>query len=176
MRRATVDTTPTEPQAPPASRPPLARHHRRRWIVVLAVALAVFGAASCGSEDETTDRAAIATELADTWARGWEENDAEAVGSVFTADAVYSDDVEGFGDPRTWTREETMADVESRGAFITEVRRVGELSPTDHGTFTWEQEFTTTYDGLRHSGVMEIELDGDLASRIEWLSLETIEP
>ena len=144
--------------------------------MALAIALASFTVTSCGSDDETTDRAAIATELADTWGRGWDENDAEAVGSVFTDDAVYIDEVEGFSNPRTWTRAETMADVERRGTFITEVRRVGELTSTDRGTFTWVSEFTTSYDGLRHSGVVEIELEGDLASRIEWLSLETIGP
>ena len=170
-----MNSKPARRQAPLMSRHSWARQHRRLWIIALVLALAIFGATSCGSEDETTDLGAIATELADTWARGWDERDAEAVGSVFAVDAVYIDDIEGFGNPRTWTREETMADVESRGGFITEVRRVGELTPTDHGTFTWVAEFTTAYDGLRHSGVVEIELDGDLASRIEWLSLETIE-
>jgi hypothetical protein len=45
---------------------------------------------------------------------------------------------------------------------------------TDDGTFTWVAEFTVAGKGT-YSGVVEIELVGNLASRIEWLSLELID-
>jgi len=170
-----VDTTLVQRQAPPVSRARGAGHHQSWWIVALVVTLTTFGAASCGDGDKTTDRAAIATELVETFNRGWNENNAEAVGSVFTADGTYINDVPGMAGGGTWTRDETMADVERRGHLITEAHRVGELTPTDHGTFTWVEEFTTSGDGQLYSGVLAIQLDGDLASRIEWLSLETLD-
>lgn len=67
-----------------------------------------------------------------------------------------------------------MRDVGSRGDAITESRRVSELTVTDDGTFTWVAEFTVAGKGT-YSGVVEIELVGNLASRIEWLSLELID-
>jgi len=162
------------PEAPRQTTP---GRSRRRWLIIMVVILVLAGIA-VGTwaiiEANQTDDLAVTTELADTWCRGWDENDAEAVRSVFTDDAVYIDDVPGFTYGRTWTVEETVADVGSRGQWITNVSRVGDLTPTDHGTFIYVAEFD--WEGNRYSGPIEIELDGDLASRIEWLSLEIIDP
>lgn len=147
---------------------------RRTWLIAL-VAVLVIAAIALGTwaiiAANQTDDQAVATELADTWLRGWDENDAEAVRSVFTDDAVYSD--VGFVGGGTKTVEQTVADVGVRGYMVTNVSRIGELTPTDHGTFTFVAEFDS--GGERYSGEVEIELDGDLASRMEWLSLEVID-
>ena len=141
--------------------------------IALVAVFAIAGIAWFAFGDDGTSDIDVATELADTWGRGWEENDPEAVGSVFTDDAIYSDNVEGFAFPGVWTKEETMQDVRNRGDAITETRRVSELTATDEGNFTWVGEFTAAGKGT-YSGIVEIELDGNLASRIEWLSLEHI--
>jgi len=150
---------------------------RRTWLVVLvavlvipAIALGTWAIIAANQTDDI-DYLAVATGLADTWLRGWDENDAEAVRSVFTDDAVYSD--APFTAGGTKTVEQTVADVGFRGAMITNVSRIGEVAPTDHGTFIFVAEFDA--HGDRYSGEVEIELDGGLASRIEWLSLEVID-
>jgi len=148
----------------------------RPWALITIAGVAVLtvtGIAWLAFGDEGTSDIDIAAELADTWARGWEESDPELVGSVFTDDAIYSDNVEGFAFPGVWTKEETMQDVRNRGDAIIDTRRVSELTETDDGTFTYVAEFTVDGKGT-YSGVVEIELDGNLASRIEWLSLEHV--
>lgn len=162
-----------ETLTPAAPRQPEQTHTRRRWLIFVAAILvlgAVAGGAWAISGASGTDDLAVATDLADTWLRGWDENDAEAVRSVFRDDAVYSD--EGFVGGGMKTVEQTVADVSVRGPLITNVSRIGELAPTDDGTFIFVAEFDA--HGDRYSGQVEIELDGTLASRIEWLSLEVI--
>jgi len=70
------------------------------------------------------------------------------------------------------TKEETMQDVSDSAPFITITEPVTEVTATDDGTFTYVADFATNFG--KYSGVVEMELDGDLASRIEWLSLELI--
>ncbi len=150
---------------------------RRPWLIIVVVILALAGIAVGiwaiieANQTDDTDNLAVATELADTWMRGWDENDAEAVRSVFADDAVYSD--VGFTRGGTKTVEETVRDVGIRGPLITNVSRIGELTPTDEGTFIFVTELDA--HGNRYSGEVEIELDGDLAARIEWLNLEVID-
>ena len=164
MDRSTRDTPPqTTPDRP-----------RRRWPIVSVAILVVAGIAVgiwAINQTDATDDQAVATELADTWLRGWEENDAEVVRSVFTDNAIYSD--VGFSGGRTKTVEETVGEVETRGPGLTNVSRIGELTPIDPGTFTFVVEFDG--HGERYSGEVEIELHDDLASRIEWLTLDVID-
>lgn len=138
-------------------------------IAVVAV-LAIAGIAWFAFDDGRSD-IDVATELVDTYARGWTENDPDLVGSVFTDDAIISSEVEGFVVRRVWTKEETMQDVRVRGDAVIEARRVSDLTETVDGTFTYVGEFTADGKGT-YSGVIEIELDGNLLSRLEWLSLE----
>lgn len=152
---------------------------RSRWgpmsmLVVLALAaiaggiLAIWAYQSDGSDDQS-----VATELADTWLRGWDENDAEAIRSVFTANAVYYRDPAHPGS-RMMTIDELVRDVGATSSRVTNVSRVGELTATDRGTFIFVAEFDG--DGIRYSAEAEIELDGDLISRMEWLSLDEVGP
>jgi len=138
------------------------------WIAIAVVAvLAIAGIAWIVVSDGTSD-IDTATELANTWAQGWEENDPEAVGSVLTDDGIYIN----FGEV-VRNKEETMQDVRNRGARVTEADPVTDLTETDDGTFTYVAEYTV--DGTdRFSAIIEIELDGDFVSRLEWLSMEEI--
>lgn len=151
---------------------PEEQHQKTRpwvWIAVAAVAvLAIAGFAWFAVADDGTSDIDTATELATTWGRGWEENDAEMVGSVFTDDGIYID-LDGV----EWTKEETMQDVGYRGHVITETEPVTDMTETDDGTFTWVADFTA-YGTTEYTGIVEIELDGDLASRIEWLTVEEV--
>ncbi len=145
-------------------------HRLRWWGVAMLAALVAVAAASCGGGDDGVD---TATDLADTWVQAWNDNDGELMGSVFTAGGVYDDEVV-FDEPdRTFTRDETVEMVESVGSMVTNVRRVDELAETDDDTFTFDCEFTVL--GSPRTATVEIELDGDLASRIEFLSSDVVE-
>ena len=147
------------------------------WLVTMVVVLAVFVAASCGSGDDETEQLATATDLADTWVRAWNEHDPELMGSVFSDDSVY-DDSAVFDEPsgsNTYTRDEAMQLVTTgTGQMVTDVRRVGDLTPNEDGTFSFGIEWEFPGDEQR-SGVIAMELEGDLASRIEVVSSEIIE-
>ncbi len=144
-----------------------------RWIASVVVMLAAFVAASCGDGDDETDRVAVATDLADSWVQAWNDNDPEMMGSVLTADGVYDDNVVFEETGRTFSRDEAIELVQEQGPGVTDVRRVGNLTVTNDGTFTFGCQFTVL--GSQRSTTVEIELDGDLASRIEFLSSETVE-
>ncbi len=163
MRRRT-DSQQSTPTFPRLRRPP-------RWLLaVMVAALVGVLAVSCGDGDQARDTAA---DLADTWVRAWNEDDPELMGSVFTEDGIYDDGVV-FNEPdREFTRDEAIELVQDLGSTVTDVRRVGELTETGDDTFSFTCEFTVL--GSQRSSTVEIELDGDLASRIEFLSSETIE-
>jgi hypothetical protein len=149
---------------------------RRPWaliaIAVVAV-LAIAGIAWIAFGDDGTSDIDVATELADTFTQGWQDSDPDMVGSVLTDDAIFNTDVPGSHNRRVSTKEETMQAVRDRGDDVAEARRVSELTETGDGIFTYVAEFTTDL-GVTYSVVNEIELDGNLASRIEWLSVEHI--
>ena len=138
------------------------------WIAIAVVAvLAIAGIAWIAVDDGTSD-IDIATELANTWGQGWEDNDPEAVGSVLTDDGIQIG-VDGV----VQTKEEVMQDVRTRGPLITETEPVTDVTATDDGTFTYVADYTA-FGTTRYSSVIEIELDGNLASRIEFLSQEIV--
>lgn len=126
--------------------------------------------------DDETEQVALATDLADTWVRAWNEHDPELVGSVFRDEGVYDDSVvyeEPIGSS-TYTRDEAMRLLTGRGLSVTNVRRIGDLTPNEDGTFGFAIEWEFA-DGERRSAEVAMELEGDLASRIELLSTEIIE-
>ena len=57
--------------------------------------------------------------------------------------------------------------------MVTNVRLVSEVTPNEDGTFSFVIEWDLPAE--RRSAVVEMELEGDLASRIEFLSSEIIE-
>ncbi|MFW2336382.1 hypothetical protein [Ilumatobacter sp.] len=139
------------------------------WIAIAVVAvLAIAGIAWIAVGDDGTSDIDIATELANTWGQGWEENDPDMVGSVFTDDGIHID-----LDGKVWTKEQHMQDVRYRGQYITKTEPVTDVTATDDGTFTYVADFTA-YGTTDFTSVIEIELDGDLATRIEWLSQEQV--
>jgi hypothetical protein len=140
----------------------------RNWtslIVGLVVAVLVVGAGALvwwlASSDDADDGTAVATELVETWSQGWNENDPELVRSVFTEDGVYIDRGERID------AEVIATHARFHGPLITNGERIGELTSIGDETYTWVHEFDA--GGNRYSAVGEIELEGDLATRIEWM-------
>ena len=153
------------PNPPPRS--------RRGPLVTAAVAVAVilvgvgiaFAIGAFESESDTAaSQLAVATELVDTWNQGWEDYDPELVTSVFTDDGVYIER-EGLA-VNTVTKDGMVLHVLANPR-IHNGDRIGELTQSGYGTYTWVEEFDAV--GTRFGGEMEIELEGDLAKRIEWL-------
>lgn len=153
---------------------------RRRTVALVAgAAVAVFVAvgswalASTGDTDD--DRRTIAAELVDTWTGGWTDDDPEAVTSVFAEDGVFVD----VYDPEVIvTKAEMLAYAGTYDEAIDNFERVGDVTVTEAGTYTcvgeWDHR-SATQGWVRERGVIELELDGDLATRIEVLEFEVIE-
>ena len=92
----------------------------------------------------------IATKLVDDWHAGWNASEPEAIA------AVYADDV----------REAELVEAQANATSISNVQRTSELWATDgERTFRWTAQFDL--GGYTFAGEWEIELDGDLATRIE---------
>ena len=131
-------------------------------VVVVAVALGVgLGVTACGGSDED-DPLARATELADTWLRGWNDGDPDTVASVFTENGQYTS-FAGFTDVG---RAEIARHVPQLRSSLGNLVRVGDVSETDDGTFTWTVDFSLGGGQVR--GMPEMELEGDLISRLWW--------
>ena len=138
----------------------------RSAIVTVAVLLGVvLGLASCGDDDvgDADTQAMTASELVDTFLRGWNENDPDVVPSVFTEDGRYV----SFAGSSLQGREQISDYLRDRSRFIEDAARVGEASEGDDGTFVMVVELDVAGEPRR--GTAAVELDGDLASRIFWV-------
>lgn len=196
-RRGTMTTTPTKPPqraAPTPTRPP-----SRSWawafaagfvavlITIGAVALFAGGDdASVADQSVTTTVAeetatstvatepppttaiasidlATATAVADAHNAGWNADDAEAVAALYAEDGFTIDPGKGIirGPDRI------AVDVETRGPGSSNGMRTGDLTVTDKNTFSFPSQFD--FDGDTWAGVVELEFEGTLIARFEWL-------
>jgi hypothetical protein len=134
----------------------------RRWllpVIAVLVLLVIAGGVWAILEATRTDDQAVATELVDTWIRGLNEQDADAIRSVFTDDAV----IDLRGAPLTVEQHVSQSMSSGSGTNLT---RMGELTPTrEEGLFTVGVEFD--WGGSRWYGEVEVELEGDLIARGE---------
>lgn len=114
--------------------------------------------ASCG--DSATYDQETASALADQWAAGWNNNDADAVASVFTEDgtALYTGVIAA-----SWTGRDHIR----QGSRVDEVDR---LELTGNITFTEQGLFTCPFEWEAHEdtfvGEITFELEGDLISEM----------
>ena len=136
---------------------------RRTLLLLTVVALVVAG---CSQDDDAaSDPAAIATAIVDEWNVVWVDGDIDAIVALFTVDGIYRDP------NRTLQGQDSIRSfAEWMSPRVTYGERLGEGVPTESGTFVFPMRFEAHDDML--VGELEIELAGDLASRIEWLSWE----
>lgn len=135
---------------------------RRTLLVLAVVGLVVAG---CSQDDAESDPAAVATGIADEWIVVWLAEDIDGIVGLFTVDGIYRDplrDLQGHDSIRSFA--ETMAPT------LTYAERLGDGASTESGSFVFPMRFDQGDD--KFVGEFEVELAGDLASRIEWLSWE----
>lgn len=125
----------------------------------------VFLVAGGSSSDDTAsdEELAIATEVVDKSNAAWIANDVEAIAALFTEGGVYSEP-----NRRLQGKDSILAYAEWMAPRVTYAQRLGEGTRTEAATFIFPVRVKTRDDIVE--GEVEIELDGNLASRIEWLS------
>jgi len=166
----TPTPTPTPTPPPRSRRGPLLAAAVAVVVILAGVGIAYAAGAFESDADVAAERLEVATELVDTWNQGWENYDPEMVMSVFTDDGVYIED-----DGTTWTMR-NMKDFVYGTVLLSNVDRVGGLTLSGDDTYTWVAEVVMTSSGNRFGGTWEMELEGDLAKRIEWLDAYDIGP
>ncbi len=130
---------------------------------VLAMVLIGLGVWAIVAADQRHDLA-TARQITDDWLAGWTDNDPEAVAAVFTEDGVFVD----LGEGDIYAGKQAIADYAADASWaVSEGRRVTEGVRTDTGTVVFAIEFRLV--GISRAEDLEIELDGELASRIEFL-------
>jgi hypothetical protein len=115
-----------------------------------------------------TDDIDVATDLADEWIAGWNASDPEAIVAVFTEDGTYWI----WGSVRSG-RDEIRSNALYVGSITTNAARITELTSTEAGAFTFGIQWDVS--ARPWVSVVEIELDADLASRIDVLELTALE-
>ena len=130
----------------------------RSVLTLVLVLVLTLPQASCS--DSAADDLETASALADQWAAGWNNNDQDAVASVFTEDgsALYTGVIAA-----SWTSRDQIR----QGSRVDEVDRLeltGDITVTEEGLFTcpfkWEAHEDTFV------GEITFELDGDLISEM----------
>ena len=128
---------------------------------VLAVGLIGLGVWAIVAADQRHDLA-TARQLTDEFFAGWNDNDPEAVAAVFTEDGVFVD-LESGGVYAG--RQAIRAYAADASWAVSEGRRVTEGVRTDTGSVVFATEARIV--GVLRAEDLEVELDGELASRIE---------
>lgn len=100
---------------------------RSRLFIALATMIVAAGAAVtmwslAGDDDVDEDAANLATELADTWVRGFDEDDPDLVMSIFTGNGIFVDE-----DDQTFVGQEIRGEVVRIAALTTNVERIDGL-------------------------------------------------
>lgn len=111
-----------------------------------------------------TDELSFATQVVDSWIVAWQSDDGAAVAALFTEDGMFVD----LGRGTLRGRDLIESDVAFRGPGTTNGQRTGELALTEEGTYVFPAQFDFDGEGP-WVGEMEITLEGDLISRLEWL-------
>jgi hypothetical protein len=145
------------------SRGPLVAFAAAVVVIVVGVGIAFATGVFESGADAAAERLAVATETVDAWGAAWEATDGAAAAALFTEDGVYRDP--GIGTIRG--RDAIMRDVNTRGVGTSRYLRTGDLVATDDGTFIYPMQFN--FDGETWAGEVEVQLEGNLIARGEWL-------
>lgn len=165
---------PTQPEAP----------HKgpRTWLIVL-IAMAVIAVVAVGAwaiyDANQGDDAGLAraTEIMDEWNAAWNNNDHHAAAALVTEDAAYTLTVVNW--PSTFEDAEMLRSraairvfVARNDVMVGRAERLGEGTKTASGMYVFPQRFG--FNGVLQTGQIAIELDGELASRIEQVWMQNI--
>ena len=152
------------PEAPAADR----TRRSRNWLVplfaILAVVAVAVGLWAAISSDEHDDQA-VATELVDTWIRSGNEWSGDEQDAEEQLRSVFTDDARFMLRAATVTVDQHLVAIAA--GWLTNAARVSELTPAGDGVFTFVIEVDR--GGRRWTGELEVELDGDLISRVQEL-------
>ena len=136
---------------------------RIRGLILIVVGC--LAAASCGGGEPIE----TATQRVDEWVEGWNAEDPDAIVAIFTDDATYRDPYGRGGSDKDEIA--TFAQAWVGSAF--NVRRTGSGIATEEGTFVFPVSFD--WSGGTDAGEVEVELDGDLVSRLVWLHWKAVD-
>ncbi len=106
---------------------------------------------------------ATATAVADAHGAAWNAADGEAVAALYLEDGVSIDPGKGL----ISGRDRIADDVATRGQGISNGVRTGDLALTGESTFAFPSQFD--FEGDTWAGVVELEFEGTLIARSEWL-------
>ena len=106
--------------------------------------------------------------MADAHGAGWNADDGEAVAALYAEDGVARDPGKGI----TSGRDNIALDVEARGRSASNFLRTGDLTITGENTFAYPSQFD--FEGETWAGVVELEFEGTLIARLEWLNWSVI--
>ena len=132
-------------------------HLRGGGALLLGLLLGVCVLACTGS----TGGLAVATDVADSWAEAWNQNDPAMMDALFTEYGRY----ESFNGI-TYVGNENGMHVIAHGALVTNVIRIGDVATTDDGNLTWLVEAELA--GIPSRGKVGMTLDGELISHLWW--------
>ena len=154
----------------------------RTWLIILvAVALAAIAAVGVWAvyDANQSDDAELAraTEIMDEWNAAWNNNDPDAAAALFTQDGTYTITVVNL--PSSLDQngpyqgpDEIRAYVGLHDVQVGRAERLGEGTLAAGGMYVFPQRFG--YNGVLQTGQIAIELDGELASRLEQVWMENI--
>lgn len=134
----------------------------RSHLILIAVAGVV---AEFSQDDGESDPAAIATAIADEWIVAWVASDIDAIAALFTVDGDFETPVGNHHG-----QDSIRSVAESHAPLVSFEERLGDGVLTETGSFVFPMRFE--FGGYMHVGEFEVEVSGDLASRIAWLSWE----
>lgn len=136
---------------------------RRSFLILAVMALVITGCSQDGVAQN--DTAATATAIVDEWNVVWVDDDIDAIVALFTDEGIYRDP------NRTLQGQDAIRSfAEWMSPRVTYGERLGEGVPSETGSFVFPVRFGAHDDMM--IGELEIEVAGDLASRIEFLSWE----
>ena len=143
------------------------RRSRSSWTIVtwLVAVVAIVGLSTWAVVALTgRDDLQVAAQRVDEWVVGWNDDDPQAIAAIFTQDGFYLDPLDRGGS----SKDEILTFAQAYVAGVWNVRRTGEGTITESGTFIFPVSFD--WASGTDSGEIEVELDGDLVSRLEWLN------
>ena len=154
---------------------------RRPWLTILVAAVVLVGMglgawAIVQAAQAPETELETATGLVDDWLEGYNNNDPDAIAAVFTETGEYQDRWPFVRGATAHGREAIRSlAAEPDGDRIKNAERTDDGTVSDSGSYVFIVQFEVEPEGTAMISPVEITLDGDLASRINWLEWEGLD-